>query len=84
MAGSLTLPSSPQDLAKALALLDEPAGPPPPGVKPTFVKDSSLSAPLVFSFAFCMIISTLFVLIRLYTKVAVMKSKSYEDCKSIE
>ena len=84
MVGSLTLPSSTQDLAKTLALLDGPAGLPPPGVKPTFAKDSSLSGPLVFSLAFCMIFSTLFVMVRLYTKVAVMRSKAYEDCKSME
>lgn len=61
------------------AMLNMPALKPPPGVQPNFTNPSNLrNDPLTISL---LLISTIVVWIRLYTKIHVTKKMLLEDCK---
>ena len=55
--------------------------PPPPGVVPNFVDPYSLADPIRAVGIFCMVLTTLTTVIRLYTKFCIIKSHGWADCK---
>lgn len=61
------------------ALLDGPAGMPPPGLIPNFDSPSKLNPSAVAIIIFCMTLATIAVAIRIYTKICLFKSLMYED-----
>lgn len=63
-------------------LLNGPAGKPPPGIRPNFVDPPSLNAISTAMNIFEMILVTLVVFMRMYTKLYITRSTCYEDCKS--
>ncbi len=63
------------------ALLDGPAGKPPAGVVTDFQDSANLNTAVILSATFCIMIPALAVLMRMYTKVYLFKSTTYEDCK---
>ena len=54
---------------------------PPPGVIPTFSDPFSMQPYQVLTVAACIITTTLLVAARMYTKMFIMKSTVWEDCK---
>lgn len=62
-------------------LLNGPAAKPPLGVVPNFVDPTTLNAAVITVVSICLVIGTLAVLIRSYTKLVLIKSIAYEDCK---
>ena len=62
-------------------LLNGPAAKPPVGVVPNFVDPTNLDTAVITVLSVCLIIGTLAVLIRTYTKLMLIKSIAYEDCK---
>ena len=66
------------------ALLDEPAGKSPQGVVPTFDSSSLLQNTLAWTCGICVSLSTVVVLIRIYTKLLLSRSRAWEDCKILE
>lgn len=62
------------------AILDGPAMPPPPGVKPNFENPDNLSHPQLAWLQLS--IATAVVAMRVYTKLGVMRKMLAEDCKS--
>ena len=57
------------------------AVPPPPGVKPNFKNPAYISGGIVPLSAVFVTLSTLFLAIRLYTKLRIIKVFGSEDCK---
>lgn len=55
--------------------------PPPPGVTPNFVNPENLHKQWILSLVTCFFPPTFFILIRVYTKLIIMKSHGWEDCK---
>ena len=66
--------------AETQALLDGPAGTPPVGVLPTF--DDSRNMNIAVIVGLCLASATLLVLMRMYTKLFLLRSRAYEDCES--
>jgi hypothetical protein len=61
------------------AILDGPALAPPPGVKPNFVNPDNLAHPGLAVLQ--LTIATLVVLMRIYTKLGVLRKMQAEDCE---
>ena len=62
-------------------LLNGPAAKPPSGIVPNFVDPITLNAAVITVVSICLILGTFAVLIRSYTKLVLIKSIAYEDCK---
>ena len=76
--------STPEEVqAKIQKLLNGPAGEPPAGVIPNLVDPPNLEATIIPILAVCLTISTLAVLVRLYSKLFLLRSVAYEDCEFI-
>ncbi|MCJ1424105.1 hypothetical protein MMC29_001992 [Sticta canariensis] len=56
--------------------------PPPPGVTPNFVNPESLHSEWVLMMSMCLAFTTIFVGLRLYTKLVIIKSHGWEDYTS--
>ena len=63
------------------ALLDGPAGKPPIGITPNFVDPPNLHTTTVATVAVCVAFGILAVVIRLYTKILLLRSTNLDDCK---
>lgn len=59
-------------------------GPPPPGVELNFVNPETESARGHVSMTLCIVIGTVFLLLRLFVKVSITKLWGWDDCKCIE
>lgn len=55
---------------------------PPPGITPNFVNPVSMRKYDVLGQSMCLTVSTLLVWMRMYSKVRLIKSTEWEDCKS--
>ena len=64
------------------ALLNGPAGTPPVGVLPNFDDLPNKYTPVTVTVSFCLVSATLLVLMRMYTKLFIIRSRAYEDCES--
>ena len=73
-----TMSLSPEQLQK---LLDGPAGTPPGGVIPNFDDPPNLDTYLILTISACMTFATVAVLLRMYTKIFILRSLANEDCK---
>ena len=73
--------TSQEAAAKIKALMDGPAGTPPVGVLSNFNNPPNLDTEIILTLALCMAVATLAVTMRMYTKIALIKSLAYEDCK---
>lgn len=60
-----------------------PGLPPPLGVTPNFVNPESVTGQAHVVFVMCLVFSTLFVFLRMYTKLILLKSHGWEDCESL-
>lgn len=69
---------SPQELE---ALLNGPAGPPPPGLRPNFDDPANLNGLVFMTLTLCLVFATSAILMRTYTKLFLIRSWGYEDCK---
>lgn len=67
---------SPQQLE---ALLNGPAGPPPPGVRPDFDNPANLNGLFILTLTLCLVFAGFAVLMRIYTKLFLIRSWDYED-----
>ena len=63
-------------------LLNGPALPPPPGVTPNFVNPANLDKLTIAIFTLCMILATLTVILRMWTKICIIRQTSIDDCIS--
>ncbi len=63
------------------ALLNGPAGPPPPGVRSNFNDPANLNDLVILTLTLCLVFAALTVLMRTYTKLFLIRSWDYEDCK---
>jgi hypothetical protein len=70
---------SPEELQ---ILLNGPAATPPAGVVPNFDDPPTLDAIIIPILTLCLTLATLAVLARAYTKLFIIRSIAYEDCKS--
>ena len=75
---SPTAPLTPQQLQQ---LLNGPAEKPPPGVLPNFNDPSNLDTAFIITLTFCITFATLAFLLRIYTKIFLIRSVAYEDCE---
>ena len=73
-----------QNATELQALLDEPAGKHPQGVVPTFDSSSLLQNTLAWTCGICVSLSTIVVLLRIYTKLIISRSRAWEDCKILD
>jgi hypothetical protein len=78
MAAPTTSPTSEQ----LQTLLNGPAAMPSAGVLPNFVDPPNLNAVIIPILTLCLFLATLAVLARVYTKMFIIRSTAYEDCKS--
>ena len=67
--------------AQLQALLDGPAGKPPLGITPNFVNPPNHATLAIAVMAIGLTISTLVLMIRMYTKIFLIRSVVLEDCK---
>lgn len=63
------------------ALLNGPAAKPPAGVEPNFKNPQNINAVIIPLLSLFAVISTLAVVVRTYTKLYIIRSMAYEDCK---
>lgn len=73
----------PEAQAKLKQLLSGPAGKPPLGTVPNFHDPPNLDAVFIATTAVCGSITALAVLIRMYTKLFLIRSTVFEDCEAI-
>jgi hypothetical protein len=64
--------------------LEMPALAPPPGVVPNFIDPPTNRSAIFAVFITCLVIMTLAVTIRMYTKILMLKKLAIEDCKSTQ
>lgn len=64
------------------ALLNGPAGTPPMGLLPSFDDSPIKYTPVTVTVSLCLVSATLLVLMRMYTKLFIIRSRAYEDCES--
>ena len=62
------------------ALLDGPAMVPPPGAVPNLIDPPSLRRVVITMLTLFMTLSTLFILMRMYTKIFLLRKTAFEDC----
>ncbi|MCJ1469836.1 hypothetical protein MMC07_008478 [Pseudocyphellaria aurata] len=55
---------------------------PPPGVTPNFVDPYSLQRFFILTFVMCVTVTTIFIFVRAYTKIYIIKSHEWEDYMS--
>ena len=54
---------------------------PPPGVVPNFINPEDYQSTIIATLTVCLTTATLFTILRLYTKLCVIKAIVLEDCK---
>lgn len=64
------------------ALLNGPATKPPVGVMSNLENPPNLDATIIPVLAICLTAATLAVFVRMFTKLFLLRSVAYEDCKS--
>lgn len=84
MATNTSSPTPEQLNAKLQQLLNGPAGKPPAGVTPNFVDPPNLDVIITLTIVLCITFATIAVFIRMYTKLLLVRSTVYEDCKPPE
>lgn len=62
--------------------LNGPAMVPPPGVTPNFVDPPNQRHIVLFVLIFYMTLSTIVILMRMYTKIFLLRKTVFEDCMS--
>lgn len=67
---------SPEELAQL------PGAQPPPGIIPNFVDPESCGNAVFAGLAISSALMALFVILRMYTKITIKRSHSWEDCRS--
>ena len=60
--------------------LDTPALKPPPGVIPNFDNPAGVQGEIFATLIVCLVVSTIFVWSRLYTRYFIIKSQGWDDC----
>lgn len=65
-------------------MASSPALAPPPGVTPNFVNPYNQNKVTITLISVCLPATTLFLLIRMYSKVRLIKSHGWEDCKFVD
>ena len=74
--------SSPTQVqAELRTLLEGPAMSPPAGVIPDFDHAPNLDIYVAMTITLCIIFATLAVLLRMYTKVFILRVLAWEDCR---
>ena len=63
-------------------LLNGPAMVPPPEVTPNFVDPPNLRHIVIIMLIFYMTLSTMVILMRMYTKIFLLRKTVFEDCMS--
>ena len=79
----MSTPASQPSSQELEALLNGPAGPPPPGIRPNFDDPANLNDLVILTLTMCLVFASLTVLMRIYTKLVIIRSWDYEDCKLI-
>ena len=59
-----------------------PAGPPPPGVMPNFAHPQSRAYQAHIGMGVCIGVTSIFVVLRMYVKLAVTHKWGWDDCES--
>ena len=62
-------------------LQNGPAGPPPPGVAPNLHDPANLDGLVILTLILCLTFATLAISMRMFTKLFLIRSFDYEDCK---
>ena len=62
-------------------LLNGPAGTPPAGVVPNFATPPNLHVYINLTLTLCFIFATLACIIRMYTRMVLVRSVGYDDCR---
>lgn len=76
-----TVASTPIQLQQELeALLNGPAGTPPAGVQPNFDDPANLNTIIYITKTIALTLTTLAVLIRVYTRHVLIRSMGHDDC----
>lgn len=68
-------------MAPTAAKLDGPAMIPPPGVLPNFDNPPNLDHIFILTVTLCMTFPAIAVLLRLYTKIYILRKTAFEDCR---
>lgn len=55
--------------------------PPPPGVTPNFTNPYSVQPTIIATLVICIVVPSIFVFLRVYTKLFLAKTHGWEDCK---
>lgn len=84
MASPTTTSTPEQSTAALQVLLNAPAGTPPPGVIPNFNHAPNLAFYVPLTLSLCIGLSTLAILMRMYTKLFLIRSRALEDCKCLD
>ena len=62
-------------------LLDGPAGPPPAGVTPNMANPANLEGVVIVTVTLSLVLTTMAIFMRMYTKLFLIRAFHYEDCK---
>lgn len=77
----LSLPAAPHTMNSTADIVA--AWPPPPGVIPNFTNPDSIAYQLIIVAAICPAVALVFLGLRLYTKLRILKQLLLDDCKSV-
>ena len=77
----MSLPTAPLAPEQLRVTLDGPAGMPPFGILPQFDNPPNLNAWLILTLTLCWTFGTVALLMRVYTKLFIIKTFACEDCK---
>ncbi|KAL9074822.1 MAG: hypothetical protein Q9161_001960 [Pseudevernia consocians] len=83
MATPTATPTAEQLQAELQAVLNGPAAPPPAGVTPNFNDPPNLNRAVAAVLTLCILLPTVAVLLRLYTKKFLIQSWAYEDYENL-
>ena len=81
MASSVTAMSPEQSQAALRTLLEGPATNPPAGVVPDFSDPANLDIYVTLCNSLCFAFATLAVILRMYTKMFILRVLAWEDCR---
>ena len=74
--------TTPEQVQAALrTLLEGPAMSPPPGILPDFHNPPNLNIFVALTITLCVTFATVAVLLRMYTKVFILRALAWEDCR---
>ena len=77
----MSIPTTGLSPEQSAVFLNGPAGIPPKGMTPNFEDPPNHDSLVISTVTVCLVLTTLAIMIRIYTKAFLIRSIKYEDCE---